>query len=468
MGDYAKAERFTGKPWRSARCALGESHADYAQSLNNLAMMYSHMGDYAKAEPLYRNALEISRRVLGENHPDYALALRNLAGLYYAEGQLAAAEQSGHQSLTIMTQWTQGSLAALGERQRIRLLVAQREALDGYLSIALATGVKTDEIYHHVLAWKGVVEARQDEDRLARDRPELKDTLEPLEQARSRLAQLAFTTPSAGQRQAWRQRLDALRDMKDHLESDLARKSGAFRQVQKIQQLGAAEVAAVLPLGTALVDLLSYVHWSPPWEVRGNSLGRDGSWHSCCGMASPQFSCPGYIPGRSTRLCGAWRRALVAGNAPPMQAAAIELNRRVWNPLKPHFEGATTVLAAPDGATDIISPGGVARNQPGTYLIEDLAIGYVSSALGWLGRSPRRMRSSRRAPRLNQPACWPLAALTTRLTRAARLRPSRHRCPACSWLSLSAGFRSLAGTGPEVRSIARLFDAAYPKQQSWS
>ena len=45
-----------------------------------------------------------------------------------------------------------------------------------------------------------------------------------------------------------------------------------------------------------------------------------------------------------------WRQALVAGNARAMQAAALELSRRVWEPLKPHLEGATTVLVAPDGA----------------------------------------------------------------------------------------------------------------------
>ena len=128
-------------------------------------------------------------------------------------------------------------LATLGERQRIRLLAAQGGALNAYLSVAPAAGIKTEEIYRHVLAWKGVVEARQDEDRLARDQPELKETLEQLEQARARLAHLAFTTPPAGQRQAWLQQLDALRDRKENLESDLARKSGAFRQVQETRRL---------------------------------------------------------------------------------------------------------------------------------------------------------------------------------------------------------------------------------------
>ena len=98
--------------------------------------------------------------------------------------------------------------AVCGERPRIRLLARQGGALSAYLSVAPAAGIKAKETYGHVVAWKGVVEARQDEERLARDWPELKETLGQLEQARARLAHLAFTTPSPGH-QAWTQQLDA-------------------------------------------------------------------------------------------------------------------------------------------------------------------------------------------------------------------------------------------------------------------
>ena len=55
-------------------------------SLNNLAALYQDMGDYAKAEPLFRQALEIRKQALGENHPDYANSLNNLAVLYHCPG----------------------------------------------------------------------------------------------------------------------------------------------------------------------------------------------------------------------------------------------------------------------------------------------------------------------------------------------------------------------------------------------
>ncbi len=44
------------------------------------------MGDHAAALPLCRQALEITRTALGESHPDYAASLNNLAALYRGDG----------------------------------------------------------------------------------------------------------------------------------------------------------------------------------------------------------------------------------------------------------------------------------------------------------------------------------------------------------------------------------------------
>ena len=39
------------------------------------------MGEYAKAQSLFRQAMEIRRKTLGETHTDYAGSLNNLATL---------------------------------------------------------------------------------------------------------------------------------------------------------------------------------------------------------------------------------------------------------------------------------------------------------------------------------------------------------------------------------------------------
>jgi tetratricopeptide (TPR) repeat protein/CHAT domain-containing protein len=101
MGNYAAAEPLYRQASTIRRKALGEKHPDYANGLNNLAELYREMGNYAAAEPLYRQANEILRKALGENHPDYANGLNNLALLYQAMGNYAAAEPLLRQAGTI-------------------------------------------------------------------------------------------------------------------------------------------------------------------------------------------------------------------------------------------------------------------------------------------------------------------------------------------------------------------------------
>ena len=199
MGDYARAEPMLREALAITKKALGADHPDYARSLNNLAVLYQAMGDYARAEPMLREALAIRKKALGEDHPDYAKSLSNLARLYLAMGDYARAEPLIIEALKITSDFTRGTSAVLGERQRLRMYQSQRGALDAYLSMSRSTGAKPADLYRHVLDWKGAAEARRGEDRLARDQPELATSLVQLAQVRSQLANLAFRAPPAGQ-----------------------------------------------------------------------------------------------------------------------------------------------------------------------------------------------------------------------------------------------------------------------------
>jgi len=79
----------------------GEKTPQYAESLNNLALMYQNVGDYARAESLCRQAMEIWKEVLGEKDPDYAAGLNNLALLYHSMGDYVRAEPLFRQALDI-------------------------------------------------------------------------------------------------------------------------------------------------------------------------------------------------------------------------------------------------------------------------------------------------------------------------------------------------------------------------------
>ena len=80
---------------------LGERHPEYAQTLNNLAVLLESQGDYAAARPLLEKALALRQEMLGERHPDYALGLNNLATLLDSQGDYAAARRLHEKALAI-------------------------------------------------------------------------------------------------------------------------------------------------------------------------------------------------------------------------------------------------------------------------------------------------------------------------------------------------------------------------------
>jgi CHAT domain-containing protein len=135
---------------------------------------------------------------------------------------------------------------------------------------------------------------------------------------------------------------------------------------------------------------------------------------------------------------------------------AAELGRRVWEPLTPHLAGARTVLVAPDGALMAFPFAALPGSRPGSYLVEDLALGYVASGRqavealaepeGPAGRGLLAVGAVdfQTDPGQSSPTPWP-----------AVLAPM---------VAQRAWFNPLPATGPEARAARNLFRAAFADQ----
>ena len=100
-GRYQEAEPLLKEALAIRRKRLGNDHPSVAQSLNNLAVLYYETGRYQEAEPLYKEALAIYRKLFGNDHPDVARSLNNLAVLYKATGRYQEAEPLYKEALAI-------------------------------------------------------------------------------------------------------------------------------------------------------------------------------------------------------------------------------------------------------------------------------------------------------------------------------------------------------------------------------
>jgi CHAT domain-containing protein/tetratricopeptide (TPR) repeat protein len=101
LGEREQAETLFRQTLELRRKIFGEAHPTYAASLNELGYLYRAMRDYARAETLLRQGLELQGKTLGQESPVYATSLDTLAALYETRGELARAEPLYCQALAI-------------------------------------------------------------------------------------------------------------------------------------------------------------------------------------------------------------------------------------------------------------------------------------------------------------------------------------------------------------------------------
>jgi CHAT domain-containing protein len=378
LQEYGKALPLLEEFRDLTKRVLGEAHPHYATSLHNLALLYRDLGEYGKALTLSEQAHDLTKRVLGEAHPHYAERLMSLAGLYRAVSKTAEATKFAQQALTLQQALLNKTFTFQSNRARFNLLAQHRYSLDVYLSFALDAGTHPVPLYRVALVWKGTLAARQAEELLTHDRPELRPLADQLRRARAGLARLASQLPATPQAQAdWRSLFARFEKEKEALEIQLARRSAAYLRWQKLRQADAAQVADALPRGAAFIDFLEYRHWSPPptkkgrWDVEARLLA----------FVLRRQRAPVLVPlgpaQEIDRAVHAWRQAVQAHRDPG--PAAAELAKRLWQPLRPHLAGCDTVLLAPDGVLTGLAFAALPGPKAGTYLLEEVALGYVSS-----------------------------------------------------------------------------------------
>ena len=240
VGDYAEPSRFSSRRLVIRKDALGRTHPDYAQSLNNLALLYDNMGDDAKAEPLSHKALEI---VLGQL-------------------EISAGVQS--------------------ERQQLRMADAVRVNLDLYFSLAQGAKVPAEQVYADILVWKrvpcrvGSKSCGECVNRWPRRcSPELVRLFDDLAAASRELANGSLLVTKPGTEALHRQKLADLSERIEQLQEQLAGKSEDFRKDLQQQHRTPAEIRRACRPIPRLVDLLEYTHYAA-----GSQWGRSRSGNS--------------------------------------------------------------------------------------------------------------------------------------------------------------------------------------------
>ena len=99
LGFHGKAAGQIRAALDARRQALGETHEDTIDSMNNLATALFSEGNHEEAEPLCRQIVASTRHTFGDEDPKTLTAMNNLGMTLYSLGNLAEAERNLRQTL---------------------------------------------------------------------------------------------------------------------------------------------------------------------------------------------------------------------------------------------------------------------------------------------------------------------------------------------------------------------------------
>lgn len=209
--------------------------------------------------------------------------------------------------------------------------------------------------------------------------PDVERLAHHLDAARGRLADLVVRRIGATDPDAYRRSLDEAQRAEKDAERALAARSAGFAAEFDRSNLGAADLIAALPAGSALVAYATYLD---------NYRETDNSYVAFVVRSGDRT--PTVIPlalqEHIDELVADWRRQISqapAGDAVLEEAAALaagaNLRQKIWDPIAVHLRGVQRVFIVPDGTLNTINFGALPVGR-GAYLLEQAPIlHYLSS-----------------------------------------------------------------------------------------
>jgi CHAT domain-containing protein len=387
MGRPAEARSVLEEAVAIDRKALPPLHPSLANSLHCLGVVLVGMGKQPEARPLFEEAVAIKRRALPPFHPHLAYSLKCLGTLLWELGRAdeafalleeAATAGSGHASLTV---------AATAQRDHAPLLGKDRFLLGQFLSAMVqAPGDGSDRPRRALAALldgKAVSGAtlRTRRTLLAGLDASTRGDVQSLLALQQQLADLLLRGPDPRAPGRYRADCEDLRRRGDDLEANLARRVAPLAQQRHAARATPAELAAFLPDATALVEVVKYHRWH--FGTKEEKSHEVGEYYLAFVLWKGTKGKPEVRPvdlGPAAEVDGAVRAWwTTAADGKVLKEADQRLRQKVWEPLAQALpEGTRRLYVAPDGELARL-PFEAIREAEGKYLVERLAISYLSS-----------------------------------------------------------------------------------------
>ncbi len=381
-GEYDQAEPYFRDAlamWKALypKNEYPQGHPDVAIGLNNLGFLLHSRGENGQAEPLYREAVAMLKVLYPQGHPHLALGMSNLGSLSHLRGEHAKAEPLYREALEISQRMFARMADTASEAEILNFAASLPHYRDAYLSLTSrlpARATTYDLVWQSRSVGTRIVERRH-LDLLASSDPAGRQLFLELHATRQRLARLLLGPLRKDQEQA--KLVQKLSDEKEELEKRLVRQL-RLAQAAKPENTAPAQLSQALPEGTAFIDFIRYIDLSQDPKVPGvkgeKRTPRYVAFIVPAGAAAVRVELG--EAGPVEKAWAAWHRALTGDR--PDRAAAAELARLVWQPLRAKLPARTrTVWLAPDGALTRVPWAALPGSKPGSVLLEEIALAVV-------------------------------------------------------------------------------------------
>jgi CHAT domain-containing protein/tetratricopeptide (TPR) repeat protein len=377
-----EAEWYHLRALRIDSTIFGMNHPNVAMDMNNLGELSLHAGNFRTAENWIHQAIRQTEQSLGTDHPDLASYCSSLSCVHRAQDRWRDAQNAERHAYEIRRRNFRDGFEVLSESNALLYSRLMRDEAGRFVTLLLGrdNGSLADqrEIAEVVLSTKGqITDGMFVRHRTYSDErdPVLRSLADSLYRARTLLAEYIIQGPSFDRPEAYRANLAKTTALKDHLETELARRSAAFRRDHELWDVRVTDVARALPPHSLLVEYYRYEHETeiektetrylafaitPENEVFLYSLGNADSIDHIVDRYQTHFQSP------------------ETATLPAYRAINDALYPLIWKPLESIVGTAETIFIAPDGNLNAVSIAGLMDSSQ-TYLIEKYAIHYIMS-----------------------------------------------------------------------------------------
>jgi len=363
-GDGEAAIVHLNKALTLSKSLYGADSVQVAHALMNLGYLNAKTGhldesmrEYDAADSLYRKWYGPlhSRTSILEAH--YARVLGSAGDLNRALEMAIHAHQSQRETFSL-------AVRVLPERQALALAANERIGLNVGLSIVVEhPEVDPAPVYQEEIRSRALVAEEMAHRQVALNRqndPQIAVLLGELDKERSEV--LAST--GAEQNQANERVYTAAMMRMERTERELAERSLAFRTDEQLRLVSLEDVRRHLPAQSVLISYVSYLKFPPKFNP-----GDEGKVQSYMAFVLRPGSEKIHIfdLGEQDGIDALVKRCRAAADAEAhsgglgstrneraYRAAALDLRKKIWDPLQADVAGAKLVLVAPDGDLNLI------------------------------------------------------------------------------------------------------------------